>query len=188
MKDFRTLPTKRLLLREMNPEVYQHVFTHYTDEELKQFFGLRTDDELDLKKQTYRNGLTTFNKSFLYFQLVKKETNENIGWCGFHTWYIQHYRAEIGYILTNDGEKGKGYMKEALPEIIRYGFEQMNLHRIEAFVGPANKPSLKLVKSLGFIKEGKLREHYHKDGRIEDSVVFSLLKKEYAGVPAPLSP
>jgi [ribosomal protein S5]-alanine N-acetyltransferase len=140
---------------------------------------LRTEDELVQKKQTWQNGLTMFNKSFLYFQLVKKDNGENIGWCGFHTWYIQHYRAEIGYILTNDAERGNGYMKEALSEIVKYGFEKMNLHRIEAFIGPTNIPSLKLVDSLGFVKEGHLREHYFKDGKVEDSVLFSLLKTEF---------
>lgn len=177
--NFRTLPTSRLQLREMTPDGYKHVFNNYTDDELKFFFGLRTDEELVLKKQTFQNGLTTFNKSFLYFHLLKKQTNENIGWCGFHTWYTQHYRAELGYILTNDTERGNGYMKEALAEIIRFGFEEMKLHRIEAFVGPTNTPSLKLVERMGFIKEGHLREHYFKDGNIEDSVVFSLLKTEY---------
>jgi ribosomal-protein-alanine N-acetyltransferase len=177
--NFTTLPTKRLLLREMTPEVYNHVFNNYPDEELKKFFGLRSDETLDQKKQTWQNGLTMFNKSFLYFQLLKKDSGENIGWCGFHTWYVQHYRAEIGYTLTIETERRNGFMKEALPEIVRYGFEQMKLHRIEAFIGPANIPSLKLVQSLGFIQEGHLREHYFKDGKIEDSVVFSLLKTEF---------
>lgn len=177
--NFTTLPTKRLLLREMTPEAYRHVFEKYSDDELKYFFGLRNDEELVQKKQTWQNGLTMFNKSFLYFQLIKKDTGENIGWCGFHTWYFQHYRAEIGYTLTNDADRGNGYMKEALTEIVKYGFEKMNLHRIEAFIGPTNTSSLKLVQSLGFVKEGHLREHYFKDGNIEDSIVFSLLKTEF---------
>lgn len=178
--NFNILPTERLLLREMNPEVYNHVFSTYPDEELKYFFGLRSDKELVQKKQTWENGLTMFNKSFLYFQLLQKESGANIGWCGFHTWYFQHFRAEIGYVLTDDTQRGNGYMKEALPGIIRYGFEKMNLHRIEAFIGPANTPSLKLLNRMGFVKEGHLREHYFKDGNIEDSVLYALLKNEFS--------
>ena len=70
-------------------------------------------------------------------------------------------------------------MSEAILRIIDYGFSQMNLHRIEAFIGPANIASQKLVEKLGFQKEGVLREHYRKQGVIEDSIVYSLLKKEY---------
>jgi ribosomal-protein-alanine N-acetyltransferase len=55
----------------------------------------------------------------------------------------------------------------------------MYLHRIEALVGPHNIPSLKLVKSFGFREEGRLREHYFINNQLEDSIVFSLLKREY---------
>jgi [ribosomal protein S5]-alanine N-acetyltransferase len=177
--NFNTIPTQRLLLREMNPEVYRHVFTTYTDEQMMNFFGFKNAAELEIKKQQYNGGLSMFNKTFLYFQLLKKDSGEFIGWCGYHTWYIQHFRSEIGYGLTNEQERAKGYMKEAFPQIIRYGFEKMNLHRIEAFIGPSNIPSLKLVQGSGFKQEGVLREHYYKDGKPEDSVVFSLLRDEY---------
>jgi len=163
----------------MTPDVYRHAFENLPDDALKFFFGLNADEELQQKKNTWVNGLTTFNKSFLYFQLLKKDTEENIGWCGFHTWYIQHHRAEIGYVLTNTSERGNGYMKEAITEIVKYGFEKMNLHRIEAFIEPNNTASLKLAQHLGFVKEGYLREHYLKNGKMEDSVVFSLLKTEF---------
>jgi [ribosomal protein S5]-alanine N-acetyltransferase len=177
--NFNIIPTERLLLREMNPGVYQHVFSSYPDEQLMKFFGFDEEKDLENKKKNYQDGLTMFNKSFLYFQLLKKETGEFIGWCGYHTWYIQHFRAEIGYGLSNEHDRGKGYMKEAFPDIISYGFEKMNLNRIEAFIGPTNTPSLKLVQGYGFTKEGTLREHYHTKERMEDSVVFSLLKHEY---------
>jgi [ribosomal protein S5]-alanine N-acetyltransferase len=177
--NFNVIPTKRLLLREMTPQVYQHVFVNYTDEELKLFFGLQTDEALEQKKGMYNNGMTTFNKSFLYFQLLKKDSKENIGWCGYHTYYTQHSRAELGYVLTAENERAKGYMKEALPEIIKYGFDTVKLHRIEAFVGPTNTPSLKLIEQLGFRKEGHLKEHYFKNGIAEDSILFGLLRSEY---------
>jgi len=176
---FNILPTERLLLREMTPEVYHHVFNNYSDDEMKHFFGLHTNEELGQKKGMYKNGMTMFNKSFLYFQLLKKETEENIGWCGFHTYFTQHARAELGYVLTSENERAKGYMKEALPEVIKYGFETMKLHRIEALVEPAHTASLKLIEQCGFTKEGHLKEHYFKNGIAEDSIFFALLKSEY---------
>ena len=70
-------------------------------------------------------------------------------------------------------------MREALPEVLKYGFNTMNLHRIEALIAPGNIPSLKLLQRTGFTREGLLREHYMKGGRLEDSVIFSLLRPEY---------
>ena len=173
------METERLLLRKLNPEIYQYVMTSKNDEELKQYFGFATDEELLTEKDRFKKGLSTFNKSFLFFYIIEKQSNRVIGWCGYHTWYFTHSRAEIGYMLNADSDKGKGYMKEALKAIISYGFNVMNLHRIEALIGPENVPSLKLVSSFGFSKEGTLREHYFKNNKMEDSVIFSLLKREY---------
>ena len=97
-----------------------------------------------------------------------------------HVWYLDHNRAEIGYALTDNPEKSKGLMTEAMNSILKYGFEEMKLHRIEAFIGPENIPSLKLVAKFNFKKEGVLRQHYFKNDKMEDSAVFALLKDEYA--------
>ena len=56
----------------------------------------------------------------------------------YHTWYVDHHRAEIGYVLNSKEEDmNKGYMSEALlKEVIALlDLMKMNLHRIEAFVG-----------------------------------------------------
>lgn len=180
------LQTPRLLLRKLTHEVYQQVFTSYTGEELKTFFGCRSNEELEEERKKYTDGLSMYRKACLVFQLLEKETNEVIGWCGYHTWYLPHYRAELGYELNDDSKKGKGYMKEALAAILDYGFTTMGLKRVEAFLDLENIPSLRLIQYFGFTQEGTLREHYFTNGRFEDSTVFSLLHKEYQPKLAPL--
>jgi ribosomal-protein-alanine N-acetyltransferase len=73
---------------------------------------------------------------------------------------------------------GKGFMIEAIYPIIDFGFKEMNLTG-SGIVGPENTASLRIMKSLGFTEEGRLREHYNKNDRLEDSLIFSLLKSEY---------
>ena len=171
--------TERLLLRVMNPEVYRHVFTTYSGEEIKSFFGLDSDEALAREQDRFAQGIATWNKSFLYFQLIDKLSKAVIGWCGFHTWYLPHERAELGYGLFRDADKGQGLMKEALEVVIAYGFDQMRLNRIEAFVEPGNMPSLKLLYGYGFREEGRLRQHYCREGKYEDSFLYALLREEY---------
>ena len=177
--DFEYLYTSRLKLRKVTPEVYRYVFDDYSLEQLKLFWGAKDDDEIEKLRSRLDKGLTTFNKSFLYFYVIDKTNDNVIGVCGYHTWYIDHNRAEIFYMLIDDEDKRKGLMSEAISAIIDYGFNQMNLHRIEAFIGPNNQASLSLVKKYSFIQEGHLREHYCKEGKMEDSLVFSLLKREH---------
>ena len=101
-----------------------------------------------------------------------------MGWCGFHTWYTDHDRAELGYGLNKDCFKRQGFMSEAIPTILEYGFKEMKLHRIEAFASSENTASIKLLKSNNFEKEGLLKEHYLINGIHEDSEVYALIKSK----------
>jgi ribosomal-protein-alanine N-acetyltransferase len=73
-------------------------------------------------------------------------------------------------------------MKEAMKAILIYGFEQMGLNRVEAFIGPDNKASRSLVERYGFVIEGQLRQHFCYDGVLQDSVAYSLLASEYEAI------
>ena len=168
------LTTDRLILRKLTQKTFDFLYRNLTEEEQMEFLGLESMAEWIQEKARYALGLSTYNKKFVTFQLIEKSSKTIIGWCGFHTWYIDHDRAEIGYGLPNEDQRGQGLMSEAFPVIIDYGFREMKLHRIEAFVGPDNIPSLKLVQKFNFIKEGCLKQHYFANDKYEDSLVFVL--------------
>lgn len=168
-----------MILRKLVPETYDYIYTCFTDDEIMAFLGLQSPEELYKDRDKYQKGMTGFNRSFLNFLMIDRESGKVAGCCGYHTWYTEHQRAEIGYAMYGDEFRKQGLMSEALREIIAYGFDKMQLNRIEAFVGPYNVPSLKLMEKMNFVREGQLRQHYCKKGVIEDSIVFSLLKEEY---------
>lgn len=176
---FELIHTDRLILRKIDNEVLSFVYGNYSNEELINFLGLNSLEELNKDKEKFNNGLTTHNKKILYFQLLDIKNENVIGWCGYHTWYTDHERAEIGYGLFIENLKNQGLMSETIVPIIEYGFKLMNLNRIEAFLSPNNIPSLKLIKKLNFEKEGLLKSHYYSNGIYEDSEVYSLLKNDY---------
>jgi len=92
---------------------------------------------------------------------------------------MEHKRAEIGYVMEEESFKKQGLMSEAVSVIIDYGFNKMNLNRIEALVGIDNVASLRLMEKYNFIKEGILRQHLHISDKYEDSVLYSKLYNEY---------
>lgn len=99
-----------------------------------------------------------------------------MGTCGYHNWNRKHAKAEIGYELSIQSW-GKGLMSEALKEMIAYGFESMNLNRIEAVVYPENGASIRTLEKQGFKKEGLLEEYAFFRDVYQDLLMFSLLKK-----------
>ncbi|MFT6963329.1 MAG: ribosomal-protein-alanine N-acetyltransferase [Flammeovirgaceae bacterium] len=176
---FEEIITNRTILRKFTQESFDYIYSEMSQEEQLDILGITSTEELLKEKEKYKEGLSTHNKKFLYHQLIDKKTNKIIGWCGFHTWYTDHNRAEIGYGLFDDNYKGKGIMSEAIVPILNYGFNNMNLERIEAFVSPNNTPLIKLLTKMKFKKEGLLKHHYFDKNKMDDSIVFALLKSEY---------
>ena len=131
--------------------------------------------ELTVEKEKHKKGLSAYDRTFLYFQLIIKTSQKVIGICGFVRHYPTHFRAEFGYSLFHDDFKNLGYMSEVAPVILKYGLKNMNLKRIEAMVSPTNVASLRIIQKLGFEREGLMKKHYLRDGIFEDSVVFGLL-------------
>ncbi len=173
------LHTERLVLQERTDELMQQVLEQDQTEQLF-FFGYQTTQIVDLERELtwIKKGFSSWKANCKMWNIIGKEEQVVIGHCGYHSWYQTHRRAEIGYAL-HPAFRGKGYMKETLLTIIKHGFTKMQLNRIEAFVGPTNVPSIKLIEHFGFVKEGLMRSHYLSNGVMDDSVIYALLQSEY---------
>lgn len=75
----------------------------------------------------------------------------------------------LGYRLDED-QVNKGYMTEAIRAFVQFGFEQLELHRIEANILPRNKASLRVVEKAGFYFEGVAHKYLKINGQWEDHV------------------
>ena len=168
--------TERLMLRIYTSEVVVQLLRNENDETIKNTFCITSDNDLE----RYKARLTVSNNycNFRLFILYDKHTSSFLGSCNYHSWIPFHRRAEIGYII-NEPHRNKGYAKEAMRAVLTHGFKEMQLNRVEAFISPVNIPSLRVAAHFGFTKEGLMRENYCVNGLMEDSVCFSLLRKEY---------
>jgi len=110
-------------------------------------------------------------------QLVVFDRNEPkvvIGYCNYASFIRGHFFAcRLGYGIDKDYE-GKGYMYEALNNSIRFLFDELNMHRIEANYLPYNERSGALLERLGFKKEGYAEHYLNVHGRWEPHVLTSL--------------
>lgn len=90
----------------------------------------------------------------------------------------QHRHAELGYWLGVP-YWGKGYATEASRELLRYGFEDLALHRIFATHFKHNPTSGRILKKIGMTYEGCQREHLLKWGEFVDSEMYGMLRREW---------
>jgi ribosomal-protein-alanine N-acetyltransferase len=113
--------------------------------------------------------------------IVEKSSGKLIGTGGYHNWIAEHRRAEVGYAISS-GFWNRGLMTEALTEMLRFGFEEMGLNRIEALCRTENTASEKVLLKSGMKFEGVLREQMFMKGIYQDLKIFSILKKEFRNI------
>lgn len=107
-----------------------------------------------------------------------------IGTCTLFNWDARHGRAELGFALARR-VWNRGLALEAVDRVVRFGFEDLGLHRLEADADPRNAASLRVLRRLGFQVEGLLRERYRQEGEMQDAVLLGLLRTEWLPLPGP---
>jgi len=180
MDNFPTLHTQRLLLREIVRSDAPALFAIHGNSELMRWFG--TDPLPDLQAaealiDTFAGWRKLPNPGTRWAMQLRSEPRL-IGTCGLFNWHRSWKKCTIGFELAT-AFQGKGLMREALSAILSWGFDEMALNRVEAQVHPLNLASLRLVRSMGFVQEGCLREAGYWGGTFHDMLQFSLLRREH---------
>jgi ribosomal-protein-alanine N-acetyltransferase len=86
--------------------------------------------------------------------------------------------AYLGYQLFG-GYTGNGFMTNAVDLVLRFAFEDLGLHRVEANVQPNNKPSIAVLTRNGFAKEGFSRRYLKIAGRWRDHERWAILREDW---------
>jgi UDP-4-amino-4,6-dideoxy-N-acetyl-beta-L-altrosamine N-acetyltransferase len=109
---------------------------------------------------------------------IRAEGNVLIGHCGLYyiDWISRH--AEFGLYIGEMWYRNGGYGSDALRTLIKYGFEDLNLHRITCEVYDNNE-AIKIYEHVGFKREGTMREHYYNEGRYWDAHMLGMIKEDY---------
>ena len=107
---------------------------------------------------------------------LKSEKNKLIGQCELFDFDAQSV-AEMGYWLGADYQN-RGIMTEAVCAVVFYSFNVMKMHRIYAYTSTMNTPSRALLRKVGFIEEGVLRQNTYRDGVWDDTAVMAILKSD----------
>lgn len=148
----------------------------------KEFFKstepLRTEEyfTLEFQKKLLDNSYIEFeNKQRLNYWIFKKGENKIIGGISFsNIIYGAFQSCFLSYKLDQE-QVSRGYMKEGLEAAIKFVFDNLKLHRIEANIMPENLNSLKLAEKLGFENEGLSKKYLKINNRWEDHIHMVLI-------------
>lgn len=111
-------------------------------------------------------------------RLVLERDGVFLGWCGLSRVNHEYRSAALGYCLRQDAW-GHGYATEAASTLLTWAFATLDLNRVQAEADTRNEASGRVLRKLGFVLEGTLREDCVVDGDVSDSWVFGLLRREW---------
>lgn len=173
---FPVLHTNRLTLREIQLSDAEAIFGMRTSGRVNQFIPrpnmLEKESAIQLVERT---NLAFQNKQAIGWDGVLRNGQEIVGTCGFNQIDYANLRAEIGGELSVD-YWGKNIALEAVSAIIDFGFNQLNIHTIEAKVSPDNRGAIFLMEKLGFEKEAHFVDRVYFNGQFSDMAVYTLIR------------
>lgn len=179
------LKTERLLLRPLEHNDVELIWSDITDPEISKYMAWEAHTE---KLQTI---------NFIEAEIERREANKGITWaimmsgafCGIVSLIglvrthraLTYNKAELAYWLSRK-HQGKGIMTEAAKRVLKFGFNDLKLHKICVSHFSENEASEKLIKRLGFRFVGEQIEEYQKDGIWHNQKNYEIIGKEYMNV------
>jgi RimJ/RimL family protein N-acetyltransferase len=127
--------------------------------------------------------ITLENNEGLAFATIDKATNNIVGSTRFMKANLPNKRVEIGFTFLGASWQKTHINTEAKLLMLTHAFETMALNRVELLTDFLNTTSRNAILRLGAKEEGILRNHMiMPDGRVRDSVIYSIIRNEWAGV------
>jgi [ribosomal protein S5]-alanine N-acetyltransferase len=174
------LRTERLVLRQITESDGEGLFGIFCDDEVTEYYAWETFASVEEGHALAARSAEMFRaRQAIRWGLVLPASPHIIGTCGYTRWDPDNRFAVLGYDLARPYWR-RGLMSEAVAAVLRLGFEQMGLHRVEATVMAGNTPSATLLRRAGFEREGVLRERVFKRGVFRAVWTFGLLEADWA--------
>lgn len=171
---FPLLQTERLQLRKLSLDDAEDIFYLRSNDEVNKYLDRPKANEIE-EAIAFINkvNIGVANDNWFYWAICFKENPKLIGTICLWNLNEEENKVEIGYEL-NPEYQGKGIAKEAVEKIIDFGFNALNVGKIEAYTHKENTSSTKLLERFGFVRDP--HEESKIDFTVENSntVVYSL--------------
>ena len=174
-----TIHTDRLTLREMRRSDAKDMFEYSKNPDTSKYLLWDVHKSLDFTKEFIEYVISKYKSGeYTDWAVIYKENSKMIGTVGFTKIDEENRVAEIGYVL-NPEYWGMGIATEVASVAIRFAFETLNMHRVEAKFMFGNDASLAVMKKLGMKFEGYQRDLLFVKGKYRTIGTASILKNEY---------
>jgi RimJ/RimL family protein N-acetyltransferase len=173
---------KLVRLSSEDPQVMAEAFARWNQN--SEYFRLLDSDPAHLWsakkiKEWFEKDLDSALPNNLLFSIRTLAEDKLIGFIAFDS---INWTDRDSYVAIGIGEQdfwGKGYGSDAMHLILRYGFTELNLHRVSLTVFVQNPRGIRSYEKCGFKHEGRIREFLLRDGQRSDMLHMGILRNEW---------
>jgi RimJ/RimL family protein N-acetyltransferase len=166
-------------LRALEPTDLERAYGWVNDREVTHYLMLRYPMSL-AQEEKYLTETSSQGSSFQDVRLaIDTMDGVHIGMTGLHRARPEDRGAELGIMIGDKSFWANGYGTDTVQTLLRFAFEQMNLHKVMLGVFEFNERAYACYRKCGFVDEGRFREEYFQDGRYWDVIRMSILRREW---------
>lgn len=167
------IKTERLIIRNFELDDWKEVYEYTSKKSVMKYMPEGVLTERDTKEFINRN----IGDSAEKFAVILADEDILIGHVEFFKYFGEH-SYEIGWVF-NPKYYNKGYATEAASAIVKYGFEDLKLHRIVATCQPENIPSYRVMEKIGMRREGYFKKCIPHGDQWWDEYYYAILEEEW---------
>jgi ribosomal-protein-alanine N-acetyltransferase len=172
------MKTQNYYLKEIEDSDIKNIYKGLSNPAITQYYDVHFPSlkETEVQMEWYKNLRET--GTGIWWSIYGNNDKTFRGACGYNNVEKQHEKAEIGlWLLT--AYWGQGILKEVMPVIFQYGFENLGLNRIEGYVISENIKCKKALSKINFQYEGTMRESEVKNGEKINVDIYAILKSDW---------
>ncbi len=171
------LETKQLTLRKIKVEDAEAMYQYASKDEVTKHVLWDSHRSIETTKQFVQVMIDKYEEGNFSWAITLKETKEFVGTIDFVTYNAAENIAEIGYALS-DRHWGKGYVSEATKALLDFGFNELQLVRIQARCFADNIGSERVMQKVGMTYEGTMRKAKFAKGKHHDIKMYAILRED----------
>lgn len=170
------LEGKNVILAPIKREYIDKFLIWLNDPEITQHLTIYRPLTREMEEDWYAS--LKDRESDIIFAILINQT-KLIGNCSIMNIIWRERVGTCGIFIGDKNEQGKGYGTEAMKLLMSYGFNTLNLNRLDLKVNDFNSRAIKCYQKLGFVEEGRMREATFVNGKYHDQILMSILQNEW---------
>lgn len=183
-KGTMSIDTQRLELKQFSYQDIDAMLKNWiADEKIQSLYSEPVYSTQEEVYELIKSYIKSYDqKDYYRWAIILKENNECIGQIAYFLVDNKNQFAEIEYCIGSNYQC-QGLATEATKAVITYGFDEINLHKVQICHKAINHASRKVIEKNHFTYEGALRDYFYMDGEYVDRLYYSILRSEYIKLP-----